>query len=189
MNDDTTDNTTDERSTAGDSGVDTSDASAPIERVTTASAPTRTGPNHSGPTDTAPIDSDDLRLLVQRLARRIRANRADDSISDAHLGALFALDKLGPLSPGELARHERVTPPSINRTINAVEQAGWVRRSDDPADGRRVVVSLTDQGRQLLATTRAMRSRWFSTHLDALSADERERLARAADVIRKLADS
>lgn len=146
-----------------------------------------TGP--SAPIYTEPIDTDELRILVQRLARRIRANRADAQLSDAHLSALFALDKHGQLSPGELARHERVTPPSINRTINAIERAGWVTRADDPADGRRVVVSLTDAGRELLATTRALRSRWFSAHLDALSDDERARLAAAADVIRKLADS
>jgi hypothetical protein len=44
-------------------------------------------------------DDDDLRILLQRIARRIRANRADGDVGDSQLSVLFYLDVRGPLTP------------------------------------------------------------------------------------------
>jgi DNA-binding MarR family transcriptional regulator len=134
-------------------------------------------------------DPDELRILVQRLARRIRANRAGSGVTDAQLSVLFHLEKQGDSAPGRLAEHDGVTPPSMNRTLNGLEEAGWVTRSPDPDDARKVVVSLTPAGTELIAETRRLRSAWFTRRLAELSTDERRLLEGVTPVLRRLADS
>jgi DNA-binding MarR family transcriptional regulator len=134
------------------------------------------------------MDDEELRILLQRLARRIRNNRSDDALSDTHLGVLFFLEN-DDHSPSELAAHERVTPPSMNRTINGLESAGLVARHPVDDDARRVRVSITAAGRGQIAETRALRTAWFSQQLAALSDDERRALEAVAPVLRRLAES
>ena len=135
------------------------------------------------------MDEDELRILLQRVARRIRNNRRDESMSDSQLSVLFALDKEGDSSPSALAERERVSPPSMNRTLNGLEERGLVRRDPSPDDARKVIVSLTREGRELTRETRRLRTAWFSRQLAALTVDERAALEAAADVLRKIADA
>jgi len=128
-----------------------------------------------------------LRILIQRVARRIRNNRAGD-ISDTRLGVLFRLEA-DEASPGELAAAERVRPPSMNRTLNELEREGLVARHPDPDDARRVRVTLTPDGRARIAETRALRTAWFAQQFAALDDDERRALESAMPVLRKLAES
>ena len=136
----------------------------------------------------ATVDEDELRLLVQKLARRIRNERSDEHVSDSQLSVLFQLDKAGSRSPGQLAEHERVSPPSMNRTINSLEAAGLVTRTPSADDARKVVVSLTDEGAALIRETRRLRIAWFSQRLAALPANERRAFEAVAPILRKLAD-
>ena len=133
-------------------------------------------------------DSDELRLLVQRLARRIRNNRADGSMSDTKMGVLFRLE-VSAATPGQLAERERVSPPSMNRTLNALEQAALVARSPDPDDARKVIVTLTPEGAALIAETRRLRTEWFGERLAELSQDERDALQAVIPVLRHLSES
>src|SRR4051794_14863759 len=99
----------------------------------------------------------ELRLLLQKVARRIRANRGDEHITDSQLGVLWRLEEKDGRSPGELATLEKVSPPSMNRTLNALEDAGYLTRTPDADDARRVILRLTEKGRQLTAETRRLR--------------------------------
>ena len=129
-----------------------------------------------------------LRLTVLRLARRVRAERADDAMSDGRLSVLALLANEGAQTLGSLAEHERVTPPSMNRTINALVEAGLVTRDADASDGRKVVIDLSDAGRTLVRETRRKRDAWFSARLARLSPEERATLDAAAPILRRLAD-
>lgn len=135
------------------------------------------------------MDADELRLVVQKLARRIRSNRPDQGIADAQLSVLFLLDREGELTPGGIAENEHVTPPSINRTLGGLEDSGWIRRRPDPGDARRVLVSMTDAGAAVVQETRRLRTAWFTQRLAELSAEDRRALEAAAPVLRKLAES
>lgn len=131
--------------------------------------------------------AEELRLLIQRVARRIRANRAGD-LSDTQLGVLFRLDEADQ-SPGELAAAERVTPPSMNRTLNGLEAAGLVSRHPVDGDARRVRVTLTPTGRDRIRATRAARDEWFAHQLSLLSPAERAALEAVTPALRRLAGS
>ncbi|MEP6842647.1 MAG: MarR family transcriptional regulator [Pseudolysinimonas sp.] len=129
---------------------------------------------------------DELRMLLQRVARRIRNNRADGMMSDTQLGVLFRLE-LSPATPGQLAERDRVTPPSMNRTLNTLEAAGFVARSPDPDDARKVVVTITNSGLELIFETRRLRTRWFTQQLAELSAPERAAMEAVIPVLRRIA--
>ena len=129
-----------------------------------------------------------LRHTILRLARRVRAERADNAMSDGKLSVLFMLANEGAQTLGSLSEHERVTPPSMNRTINALVEAGLVSRVADATDGRKVAIDVTDAGRRLVKETRRRRDAWFASRLNTLSADERATLDAAETILRRLAD-
>lgn len=135
------------------------------------------------------FDEDELRLALQRIARRIRNNRGDESMSDSQLSVLFMLDKEGDSSPSALAERERVSPPSMNRKLNGLEERGLVRRNPSTDDARKVVVSITETGTDLISETRRLRTAWFSRQLAALTPGERAALESAAPVLMKIADA
>ncbi|HEU0213043.1 MAG TPA: MarR family transcriptional regulator [Jiangellaceae bacterium] len=138
------------------------------------------------PTTRASLSSS-LRLSVMRLARRLRAEGADESLTLTQLATLGTLDRHGAMSLGELAAHERVQPPSMTRIVSALEQRRLVVRGPDRDDGRRVVVSITGAARALLAEDRRRRDAWLARSLRELTAAERDVLRRATPVLEKLA--
>ena len=124
-----------------------------------------------------------------RLSRRLRLERASDDVTDGQLSVLFALWKEGPQTLGSLSEHERVTPPSMNRTVNALVEAGLVSRSNAPDDGRKVLIDATDAGLEIAKETKRRRVAWFARQLAGLSDTDRAALYAAAPILRGLADS
>ena len=124
-----------------------------------------------------------------RLARRLRSQRADTSLSLSQIAALGTLDRHGPLTPGELAAHERVQPPSMTRVVAALELAGMVTRTDHPTDRRQVLVAVSPEGRALLRDDRRRRDAWLAQRMRDLDPADLEVLRQAARVLDRLADS
>lgn len=143
----------------------------------------------SDPSSLSAEEEQELRILIQRLTRRIRAERSDKRFSDSHLGVLLQLERNGDQSPRELAHAEQVSPPSINRTLNALADADFAQRHPSETDARKVVVSITEAGRALLDETRRLRNAWFHEHLAALDPSERAQLREVLPILRRLADS
>ena len=136
--------------------------------------------------DTAAL-AHDLRLAVMRFSRRLRHQRVDTSVTLTHLAALSTLKRHGRMSPGELAGHERVQPPSMTRVVVALEGMGLVTRSPHPTDGRQVVIDLTPAAEDLLGAEARAREAWLSSMLQQLTAEERAVLREAAVIMDKLA--
>ncbi len=131
----------------------------------------------------------ELRTTVMRLARRLRSQRADTSLSLSQIAALGTLDRHGPLTPGELAAHERVQPPSMTRVVAALEVAGMVTRTDHPTDRRQVLVAVSPEGRALLRDDRRRRDAWLAQRMRDLDPADLEVLRQAARVLDRLADA
>jgi DNA-binding MarR family transcriptional regulator len=122
-----------------------------------------------------------------RLSRRLRTQRIDTSVTLTHLAALSTLKRHGPMSPGELAAHERVQPPSMTRVVVALESRGLVTRTPHPTDGRQVIIDLTPAADALLSDEARAREAWLSGQLQQLSSEERAILRDAAVLMDKLA--
>jgi DNA-binding MarR family transcriptional regulator len=134
-------------------------------------------------------DDQEIRLTVQRLARRIRSMQGDESVTEGQRSVLFALSNNGPQTLGSLSEHERVTPPSMNRTINALVEAELVTRVGALDDGRKVVIDLSDAGRRFIAETKRKRDAWFTQRLEGLTPEQRSIVDQAATILREIADS
>ena len=133
--------------------------------------------------------NDDLRIAIMRLTRRLRAERADGDVTDGQLSVLFVLWKEGAQTLGSLSEHERVSPPSMNRTVNALVAAGLVTRRDSPDDGRKVLITATEAGVEVARETKRRRAAWFARQVASLSPADRATLDAATPILRKLADS
>ena len=134
-----------------------------------------------------------LRISVSRLARRLRAERQTEGLepdlSDTQLAALAALERHSAMTPGELADHEKVQPPSMTRVITVLEERGLVMRAPHASDRRQVVLTVTDYGRKVVQQSRKLREAWLAKRLRELTPQERSALRAAAPVLEKLSQS
>src|ERR1700722_131166 len=135
-----------------------------------------------------------MRISITRLARRLRVERlglggAEAILSDIHLAALAALERHDAMTPGELAEHEKVQPPSMTRVIAVLEERGLVRRAAHPTDRRQVILTVTQQGRDVVQLVRRRREAWLAQRLQELTDEERATLLAAAPILEKLSQS
>jgi DNA-binding MarR family transcriptional regulator len=129
----------------------------------------------------------ELRVSVMRLRRRlIVEGLPDEALSLTQMSVLACLFRNGDLTVGDLAAFERVQPPSMTRTVKALETGGYLTRRAHDTDGRQVVVSLTDHGRDLVRADRARRDAWLSRRLSELTPEQRAVLRQAAPIIESL---
>ena len=130
----------------------------------------------------------ELRLAVMLLRRRLASERhPDNELSLGQMSVLGRLHRNGAQPIGALAAFEKVQPPSMTRTVTALEAAGYVTRRPSENDGRQVVVELTDTGRATVLADRARRDAWLARALSTLTPDERAALRRAAPLLQRLA--
>lgn len=128
----------------------------------------------------------DVRVAIGRLARRLRQEGAKGELTASQLSALFSVERLAPVRLVDLAAAEAVAPPSLTRTVAALEEAGLVTRSADADDRRCARIRLTPGGKVRLRRIRNERTAWLQRRLDALSPDERDVLAGAVPVLAAL---
>lgn len=131
----------------------------------------------------------DLRLAVGRFSRRARRLFVEggQGLGFLELGILDRIHRDGVSSPGRLSQGEGVTGPAVAETLRRLESDGFVGRTRDPDDGRRVVVTLTDAGRASLDDRdRAVLGR-IQDALARLDDDERAALAAVLPLLEKVA--
>src|SRR3954467_5939902 len=126
-----------------------------------------------------------LRLAVTRTARRLR-QEAGGGLSPTLSAALATIDRHGPLTPSELAERERIRRPTATRLVARLVADGLVGRTADPTDGRSSLLAVTSAGQLLLAQLRTRKDAYLAQRLRRLDPDERETLARAADILERL---
>ena len=138
-------------------------------------------------TDVAALASR-LRLAVMRLSRRLR-QQTPDAITPSQISALSVIEGSGPLTLGELAALERVQPPTITRTVAALEELGLVVREVDASDRRVARVSIAANGRKLLERSRSRKNVYLAQRLRGLSEEDLEVIERAATLLERMAEA
>ncbi len=128
-----------------------------------------------------------LRDAILRFNRRLRQARPIGDLTFSQLSALTSLQLAGALTPRELADVERVQPPTMTKIVGKLEERGLVARTPHPTDRRQVILAATEQGRAVYAQFERVRDEWLAQRLAALTADERETLHRAAEILQKVA--
>lgn len=131
----------------------------------------------------------DLKVVLGRVVRRLRQDHAPGELTLSEVSVLSRLDRNGPATPGALADGERVRPQAMGATLAVLEQRKLVDRTADPADGRRVLMSVTGEGRRLLIDRRTRSVQAVTTALtDGFSAAEQRQLIAVIPLLERLAD-
>jgi len=133
-----------------------------------------------------PTDAHQIARSVARMNRRLRQERQSD-LTPTQLSVLVSVRQIGPATPGAIAAHERVRPPSITRTLTHLLEAGLVTREPHPDDGRQVLVAVSAQGVTVLDAERSRRDQWLAHELATLTTAERTTLREAAALLERLA--
>jgi DNA-binding MarR family transcriptional regulator len=131
-----------------------------------------------------------LRVSIGLLVRRLRQAKAEGGLTMPETSALSRLDRGGPATSSALARQEQISPQSMGATLAALEARGLIERRPDPADGRRIVLSLTAPGREVLRSRREAGDAWLTRALaTGFTGAELARLADAAALLDRLAQA
>lgn len=121
-----------------------------------------------------------------RISRRVRYE-STNVVAPNQFSVMCRLED-APRTPRELAEIERVSAPSMTRTVGGLVDLALVSRADDPDDGRQVILSLTEEGRRTLRDIRRRRDQWMATRLKGLAPEEREVLSRASVILERVAN-
>jgi DNA-binding MarR family transcriptional regulator len=124
---------------------------------------------------------------ITRLNRRLRQARPVGELTQNQISVLTSLELAGALTPRELAEAERVAPPTMTKVLARLEERGLIQRTPHPTDGRQAILSATEAGRAVVVEQRRVKDRWLTRQLAALPTHERETLARAAEILGRIA--
>lgn len=123
--------------------------------------------------------------------RGLRQAPVQGELTLPEVSALSRLERVGSATTSDLARAEQITPQAMGVTLAGLEKRGWVERRPDPADGRRVVMSVSKAGRRALRDRRSARAEQLAAALVAggFTRAELETLMAAAPLIQRLGES
>jgi DNA-binding MarR family transcriptional regulator len=128
-----------------------------------------------------------------RLRSRLRAESLPDEAPAWTWSQLTTLGRIideGPTTVSTLAHAEHVRRQSMAETVASLRVQGLITTAADPDDGRKALISATEEGRSLLGTIPAAREKWLSLTIGkALSLDEQQTLLKAAAIMNQIADS
>jgi DNA-binding MarR family transcriptional regulator len=120
-----------------------------------------------------------------RISRRVRFE-STHVVAPHQFSVLCRLEE-APRTPSELAEIEKVSAPSMTRTVGALVERGLVERTADPADRRQVFLSLTREATTLLKDIRRKRDAWMSVRVGRLTPEEQEILRQASAILTRVA--
>jgi len=143
-------------------------------------------PNEPDPLEVAAA----LYLSISLFLLQLRRSPVQGELTPPEISALERLDRAGSATPGRLAAAEQITPQAMGATLGELTRRGLAERRSDPADGRRVVVSLTEAGRRFVRNKRTARTEQLAKALsDRFTPGELEVLRDAAPLIERLGRS
>lgn len=105
----------------------------------------------------------DLRTVVIRLVKKLRSKSSiTNELSLTERSVIKLLDEHKELLPSRLAAMEKITTQSISQILNHLSALGYIIRTASNTDKRKVIISLSAEGLELLYKTRHERDEWLS---------------------------
>lgn len=128
-----------------------------------------------------------MTVLLRRVQRiHVFTSSGKIDLDRSAYGILCRLADQGPQRLGALATAYGLDPSTITRQVQALERAGLATRSTDSADRRASILTLTEEGLEVLDRTRRHRRQRLDEILGDWDDDEREKLG---ELLAKFNDS
>ena len=129
-----------------------------------------------------------LRPVLLRLARELRREIHTLGVTSGQVTLLVQIKRNPGITASELAERERISAPGMSGHISRLETATLIERTR-AVDRRRIGLTLTPAGEQVLEDVRRKRTAWLSEHLTGLSPEERETIEAALPALEKLLEA
>ncbi|HXS35593.1 MAG TPA: MarR family transcriptional regulator [Flavipsychrobacter sp.] len=131
----------------------------------------------------------ELRTVVSRLVKKLKKISTAEGLSLTERSTLVLLDQHRELLPSELAAIEKITTQSMSQILNHLLELGYINRKSSKTDKRKVIISLSKAGQNVINKTRSERDEWLSKALaEACSAKERDMLRNLLVPLTRLVD-
>ena len=132
----------------------------------------------------------DLRTFVTRMVKKLRGKTsaaADLSLTERSI--LRSLDENKEMLPSELAAAEKITSQSISGILHHLTDLGYIIRKESKTDKRKVLVSISKAGQNLLYKRAHERDEWLSQAIQqTLTTREQEMLLKMIEPLSRLVD-
>jgi DNA-binding MarR family transcriptional regulator len=129
----------------------------------------------------------EVKVVFTRLRRRVQELALAEDLSPSQTSVLTRLNKEGPTTGSLLAVAEGVSPQAIATILGVLDSRGLIRRRVDPHDGRRHVITLSEEGVARAAATSQAREEWLARALqDNLTEEERRIVLHAMGILDRL---
>jgi DNA-binding MarR family transcriptional regulator len=131
-----------------------------------------------------------LSVSLSRLRSRLReeSGMTTSGFTISQLGILHRVLETGPTTAAALAATEHVSQQAIAQSVATLKEAGLVRGERDATDGRKILISGTDAGRELFESLLRSRETWLAKAIDAeLGRDQMAALDTAVELLERLA--
>jgi DNA-binding MarR family transcriptional regulator len=106
----------------------------------------------------------------------------------AQVKTMLTISMKSNASVGDVAHVTGVGLPAASATLDRLVQQGLVDRSEDPTDRRRTLVSLTDEGRQMVETVWRLRRDLLNDWVSRLDGDDLQALSQGIAALRRVAE-
>jgi DNA-binding MarR family transcriptional regulator len=104
----------------------------------------------------------DLRTVVTRLVKKLRKESiTGQQLSLTERSTMALLHQNKSLLPSELASMEKITNQSMSQILNYLYELGYISRTASDTDRRKVLISLTESGKQMIVQMRSERDKWL----------------------------
>ncbi|MDB5023087.1 MAG: winged helix DNA-binding protein [Mucilaginibacter sp.] len=132
----------------------------------------------------------DLRTIVTRLVKKLRKESVTGKlVSLTERSTMSLLYQYKQLLPSELASMEKVTNQSMSQILSYLLELGYISRVSSKADRRKVIISLTPKGEEILLKMRNERDMWLARAIrETCSEQEEALLKKVIDPLTKLVD-
>jgi DNA-binding MarR family transcriptional regulator len=127
-----------------------------------------------------------LRPVLLKLNRELRREIHSLGVTGGQVGLLVQIKEHPGIGMRELAALERISVPGMSKFVSRLEGAGLVERAPVVGDQRRVGLSLTSAGRNVLRSVKSKRTAWLSERLRHLDHDELEAVDAAIEPLARL---
>lgn len=129
-----------------------------------------------------------LRAAIARIDRLLARGVLSSALTRTQFSVLGALARRGEQRLSDLVEREGLNPTMLSRVVGALEKNGYASRSQDPNDGRAVLVTVTPAGHDLYQRLQRERSALIDNYLGGLSAEESRTLVAALPLLEGLAE-
>jgi DNA-binding MarR family transcriptional regulator len=130
----------------------------------------------------------ELRFIIGRLSKKIKRTSATaEKLSLTERSTLALIFQRGEILPNELAAMEKITTQSMSQILSNLLNLGLIKRRISELDKRKVIISLSDEGINLIHKSRSEKDEWLNRALEATcTAQEQEILKKALAPLAKL---